>query len=59
MALQLAKMIYAHDMELLNPELDWIGTCKMHFLWWKPELNVRFSPREIEISGSNHAKLAS
>ncbi|KAJ5156103.1 cytochrome P450 [Penicillium capsulatum] len=44
MALQLAKMVYAHDMELVDPDLDWINTCKMHFLWWKPALNVRFTP---------------
>jgi hypothetical protein len=44
MALQLAKMVYAYDMELVDQDLDWINTCKMHFLWWKPELNVRFSP---------------
>merc|ERR1712225_741 len=44
MALQLAKIVYAYDMELVDQELDWINTCKMHFLWWKPELYVRFTP---------------
>ncbi|KAH6667317.1 cytochrome P450 monooxygenase [Halenospora varia] len=44
MALQLAKIVYAYDMELVNQDLDWINACKMHFLWWKPELNVRFTP---------------
>ncbi|KAI5923117.1 putative cytochrome P450 [Camillea tinctor] len=44
MALQLAKMIYMYDMELVDQELDWMNACKMHFLWWKPELNVRFRP---------------
>ncbi|KAI3318111.1 cytochrome P450 [Xylariaceae sp. AK1471] len=47
MALELAKMVYVLDMELVDQDLDWINTCKMHFLWWKPELNVRFRPREI------------
>ncbi|KAI0154590.1 putative cytochrome P450 [Xylariaceae sp. FL1272] len=45
MSLQLAKMFYTYDMELVDPELDWINTCQMHFLWWKPELYVRFKPR--------------
>lgn len=45
MSLQLAKIVYAHDMELVDKGLDWIDTCQMHFLWWKPELNVRFTPR--------------
>lgn len=45
MALQLAKMVYMYDMELVDQDLDWVETCKMHFLWWKPELNVRFRPR--------------
>ena len=45
MALQLAKMVYMYDMELVDQDLDWVETCRMHFLWWKPELNVRFRPR--------------
>ena len=45
MSLQLAKIVYAYDMELVDKGLDWIETCQMHFLWWKPELNVRFTPR--------------
>jgi hypothetical protein len=45
MALQLAKLVYVYDMELLDQQLDWIATCRMHFLWWKPELRVCFSPR--------------
>jgi hypothetical protein len=44
MALQLAKIVYKYDMKLVNQDFDWINECKMHFLWWKPELNVQFSP---------------
>ena len=47
MALELAKMVFVYDMKLVQPEIDWINTCKMHFLWWKPELNVRFRRREV------------
>ncbi|KAF2793127.1 putative cytochrome P450, partial [Melanomma pulvis-pyrius CBS 109.77] len=45
MCSQLAKMIYKFDMELVDKDLDWESSCKMHFLWWKPALNVRFVPR--------------
>jgi hypothetical protein len=48
MALQLAKIVYIYDMELLDQHIDWMDMCRMHFLWWKPELNVRFSLREAE-----------
>ncbi|KAI1323877.1 putative cytochrome P450 [Xylariaceae sp. FL0255] len=47
MALQLVKMFYTYDMELLDKDLDWMRACRMHFLWWKPKLNVRFIRREI------------
>ncbi|KAF2003109.1 cytochrome P450 [Amniculicola lignicola CBS 123094] len=33
MALQLAKMVYLYDMELVNQDLDWIEESRMHFLW--------------------------
>lgn len=44
MVLQLTKIIFTYEMELIDQDLDWIQDCKMHFLWWKPELNVRFTP---------------
>ncbi|KAF2020312.1 cytochrome P450 [Aaosphaeria arxii CBS 175.79] len=47
MCSQLTKMIYSFDMELVDENLDWESTCKMHFLWWKPELFVRFRPVEV------------
>lgn len=45
MSLQLAKMIYTYDMELVPNSRDWISGCKTHFFWWMPPLNVRFRPR--------------
>lgn len=46
MSLQLAKMVYLYDMELVDKNLDWESSCRMHFLWWKPNLMVRFRPRD-------------
>jgi hypothetical protein len=42
--LTLPEIVYTYDMKLVNQDLDWINECKMHFLWWKPELNVQFLP---------------
>jgi hypothetical protein len=42
MSVVLAKLVYTYDMELVNPEVDWIGDSKAHLLWKKADLMVRF-----------------
>lgn len=43
MSLELAKVVFAYDMELVDPNLDYEAGCHMHFMWWKPKLWIRFS----------------
>ncbi|RYP61516.1 hypothetical protein DL770_009770 [Monosporascus sp. CRB-9-2] len=40
MSLELAKLIYAYDMELVDKGLDYEAGCRMHFMWWKPEMRL-------------------
>jgi len=40
--LVLAKLVWLYDMELVNKDIDWINDSKVHVLWWKPELYVRY-----------------
>lgn len=47
MSLELAKMLYRYDMELVDPALDYEADCRMHFMWWKPDLYIRFLERDI------------
>lgn len=46
MCLQMAKMVFVYDMELVDPDLDWEAGSRVHFVWWKPELRVRFLRRD-------------
>jgi cytochrome P450 len=41
----LAMMVYTYDWELVNPELNWFDEVRFHMTWKKPELLVRFHPR--------------
>ncbi|KAI4107532.1 MAG: hypothetical protein L6R37_001492 [Teloschistes peruensis] len=45
MNLLLAKMLWTYDLELVNKNLDWLKEGKVHVLWWKPKLFVRFHKR--------------
>ncbi|KAL2011467.1 hypothetical protein VTN00DRAFT_4185 [Thermoascus crustaceus] len=45
MNLILSKVLWKYDLELLDRELDWETQSRMHMMWWKPELNVRFKER--------------
>ncbi|KAL9586169.1 MAG: hypothetical protein Q9212_001090 [Teloschistes hypoglaucus] len=45
MNLLLAKMLWTYDLELVNKKLDWLKEGKVHVLWWKPKLFVRFHKR--------------
>ncbi|CAJ0553060.1 Ff.00g115720.m01.CDS01 [Fusarium sp. VM40] len=38
----LSKLHYDYDLELVDDQLDWLGQSRMHVMWWKPSLNVRF-----------------
>jgi hypothetical protein len=40
--LVLSKLHYEYDLELVDEKLDWLGQSRMHVMWWKPALNVRF-----------------
>lgn len=51
-SLLLAKMIYRFDISLVDEDLDWKGLSRLHIMWWKPALNVRFLPRSREAKGS-------
>ena len=46
MNLILAKLHFKYDMELVDEKLDWEGQSHIHVMWWKPDLYVRFAPRE-------------
>ncbi|KAJ6134169.1 cytochrome P450 [Penicillium sp. IBT 18751x] len=40
----LAKMHYNFDLELMDKGLDWEAQSRIHMMWWKPKLPVRFTP---------------
>ena len=47
MNLILAKIFWTYDLELVNKDLDWHAESRMHVMWWKPNLMVRFCKREV------------
>lgn len=47
MRLVLARMIFNFDMELAEPEDDWMGTQRADFLWHKRPLHVHLSPANV------------
>ena len=44
--LLLAKMLWKYDLELVNNNVDWLNEGKVYVMWWKPELIIRFHPRQ-------------
>ncbi|KAI1419708.1 cytochrome P450 [Xylaria sp. FL1777] len=40
--LVLAKIVWLYDMELVTKDIDWLRDSKVHVLWWKPKLLVRY-----------------
>ncbi|KAF1993248.1 cytochrome P450 [Amniculicola lignicola CBS 123094] len=44
----LAKLLWKHDLELVNQDVDWQRDSRMHTLWKKPELMVRVRTRKDE-----------
>lgn len=47
MNLLMAKIFWTYDLELVNKEVNWLKDGKVHVLWWKPKLFVRFHKRPI------------
>ncbi|RYP76857.1 hypothetical protein DL769_003543 [Monosporascus sp. CRB-8-3] len=45
MNLLMAKIFWSYDLELVNKEVNWLKEGKVHVLWWKPKLFVRFHRR--------------
>ncbi len=44
-SLILAKMLWRYDLELVNKDIKWLDEGKVHIMWWKPSLFVRFHER--------------
>lgn len=44
MRLILARILFNFDMELVNPNANWIDNQKVYTLWSKSELNVYLTP---------------
>ncbi|TDZ61724.1 Cytochrome P450 monooxygenase BOT4 [Colletotrichum trifolii] len=42
----MAKIIYQYDMKLVDDQVDWHRDSRMHTLWEKPALMVRFKRRD-------------
>lgn len=40
----LAKMHYEFDLELMDKNPDWETQSRIHMMWWKPKLPIRFTP---------------
>ncbi|KAG8164141.1 hypothetical protein KVR01_006059 [Diaporthe batatas] len=46
MRIALAKVIFVFDLEMVSEIDDWTAACKSYGMWKKPELLVKFRPRE-------------
>ena len=47
MSLIMAKLHWKHDLELVNKDVNWEGQSRLHVMWSKPELWVRFHDRTL------------
>ncbi|KAH7323011.1 cytochrome P450 [Stachybotrys elegans] len=47
MSLQLAKLVWMYDMELVRKDMDFEKEARMYFFWQKPKLEVRFHSPQI------------
>lgn len=45
--LVLAKIIWLYDLELVNKEINFLEETRLHVLWWKPKVFVRFHARKM------------
>lgn len=46
MRLILARIVWNFDLQLADPQEDWIGKSKSSLVWEKPGLNVYLCPRK-------------
>lgn len=46
MTLLITKIFWKYDLELVNKDVDWLRDGKLHVLWHKPQLVIRFHPRK-------------
>lgn len=44
----LTKMLWAYDLELVNQDVDWLRDAYLFVAWSKPNLFIRFHPRDKE-----------
>ena len=56
-SLLLACLHFCFDMELIDKQLDLEAASRIHVMWWKPELWVRFSPRDRSVVVNQEAYL--
>lgn len=42
----LARMLWAYNLKLVHPDMQWEGQSKIYILWRKPELLVEFHRRK-------------
>ncbi|KAH8432071.1 cytochrome P450 [Aspergillus melleus] len=52
-SLILAKMHFVFDAELVNRAQGWESESRLHVMWWKPSLAVRFYPAEVAKTGGS------
>lgn len=45
MSLELAKMVWSYDMELVDKSLDFEAESRMFFQWRKAKMQIRFTRR--------------
>jgi hypothetical protein len=39
------KMVFKYKRELVSADIDWLGECRYHVMWWKSDLYVQFRER--------------
>ncbi|KAL7756326.1 hypothetical protein ACKLNR_013319 [Fusarium oxysporum f. sp. zingiberi] len=42
----MASLVWKYDWEFVNQDLDWLADVRLHLLWEKPKLMVRYHPRD-------------
>jgi cytochrome P450 len=42
----MASLAWKYDWELVNLDLDWLANVRLHLIWQKPKLMVRYHPRD-------------
>ncbi|KAF4958367.1 hypothetical protein FGADI_2533 [Fusarium gaditjirri] len=42
----MASLVWKYDLGLVNQDLDWLADIRLHLIWEKPKLMVRYYPRD-------------